>query len=112
MHDKNARPYAGAESSPTQPSPQTLAAYLAAHPEVSQYQLAQSVGVHQSMISMTANGDRPPGGKLALRLHQATGVPIEALLHPPRRQLKSRLGRRRQRPPPQLDTQTPLSRFR
>lgn len=64
--------------------PTTLQAYLDGPPRIRQRALAKRLGVHQSMISMLAKGQRRPRAKLALLLHRITGVPLKALLNPQR----------------------------
>jgi transcriptional regulator with XRE-family HTH domain len=70
------------------PAPRTLREYLKTS-GVSQKQLARRLGVHQSTISMLVHGLRAARFKLAQKIHDKTGVPIEKLLvaaHPrPRR---------------------------
>jgi transcriptional regulator with XRE-family HTH domain len=61
----------------------TLAAWLAGPPRQSQRKLAHAAGCNQSMISMLAHGKRAARGKLALRLHRLTGVPVESLIATP-----------------------------
>jgi helix-turn-helix protein len=63
----------------------SLRAYLAGPPAVSQRRLARLARCNQSHISMIASGDRVPSAKLALRLHEITGVPLPALLRPRKR---------------------------
>jgi len=72
-------------AAPAPPGPRSLRAWLKGPPRIPQHVLARKVGVNQSLISMLVTGDRLPGGQLALRLARVTGIPIEALLHPPRR---------------------------
>lgn len=42
--------------------------------------LADALGVTAAYVSMLRSGKRQPGLKLALRIHDLTGVPMEALL--------------------------------
>jgi transcriptional regulator with XRE-family HTH domain len=65
------------------PKYRTLAEYLD-ETGTTQSALGARVGVKQSVISKIARGIQPAGGGLALRLEKETGVPIEALLNPPR----------------------------
>lgn len=63
--------------------PRTLGEWLAGPPRRSQRFLAGRVGCHQSMISMLVRGERAARGKLALRLHEETGVPLRVLIARP-----------------------------
>ena len=42
--------------------------------------LADALGVTAAYVSMLRSGQRQPGLTLALRIHDLTGVPMEALL--------------------------------
>ena len=70
------------------PAPRTLREYFKTSGDT-QKKLARHVGVHQSTISMLTHGLRAARFKLAQKIHDKTGVPIEKLLvaaHPrPRR---------------------------
>jgi transcriptional regulator with XRE-family HTH domain len=57
-----------------------LARYLEGPPRITQRELADRVGVHQSLISQIVSGARTPSGQLALSLHQETGIPVDQLL--------------------------------
>lgn len=48
--------------------------------EMTQATLAKRLGITQSALSMIEQGQRTPRGKLALRIHQLTGVPLRTLL--------------------------------
>ena len=62
--------------------PQSLRAYLAGPPAVSQRMLAEAADCNQSMISMLLRGKRVPSASLAVRLHAITGVSLKNLLAP------------------------------
>ena len=62
--------------------PQSLRAYLAGPPAVSQRTLAEAAGCNQSMISMLVRGKRAPSASLAVTLHAVTGVSLKNLLAP------------------------------
>jgi DNA-binding XRE family transcriptional regulator len=67
----------------------SLKAYLAAT-KTTQEVFAWRLGITQSALSMIVNGKRAPRLPLALKIHDLTGVPLEALL----RKKKRRAGRR------------------
>ena len=57
----------------------TLLAFMQGE-KVSQAALARKVGVTQSYMSRIAHGCDTPTLALAVRIHQATGVPYESML--------------------------------
>lgn len=80
---------AAAVPHPSHP-PRTLRAYLKGPPKVSQAALARRLGVTQSMISLVVRGVRQPRAYLVLKLHRATRISLQDLLHPPRTRARRR----------------------
>jgi transcriptional regulator with XRE-family HTH domain len=72
-------------------APRSLKDYLKGPPRVTQARLAKQLGVNQSMVSMLVKGQRQPRAKLALRLHEITGIPLKTLLDPHRRRPRTKL---------------------
>jgi transcriptional regulator with XRE-family HTH domain len=58
----------------------TLAEWFEQNPLKTQADLAESLGVVPSYVSMLVNGERTPSLELALRIEGITGVPVSALV--------------------------------
>lgn len=57
----------------------SIDAYLEAT-EITQQGLAKKLGISQGALSMIKSGQRIPRPRLALRIHELTGIPLDTLL--------------------------------
>ena len=67
------------ERTPQKKSYASIEAYRSAT-KTTQQALAKLLGISQSALSMIEAGERIPRGRLALRIHDRTGVPLATLL--------------------------------